>query len=268
MPAFSPSIPELPGLWRGQDWLGAPQPVVPSGHAALDAVLPAGGWPLGALCELLLAPAARSEWALVLPALAARLGQAGGYAVLVAPPLEPFAPALQAAGLPPERLCWVRPAAGRPGDAALAAAWACEQALRCRDVRAVLAWLPQATAPVLRRLQLAAVQHRQLLWVVRPVQARLAASPAPLRLWLQAAQQALQVQVLKRRGPPVERPVALPAGPALLRQVLAAQAQRRRQMQRQLLPQAGPGAAVAPGVPMSEDFHGNAALAGMAAAAL
>ncbi len=229
-PATSLSPASLPGLWRGQDWLGAAHPVVATGHAALDAELPAGGWPLGALSELLLAPHARVEWALVLPALAARLQGGRGHAVLVAPPLEPFAPALQAARVPPAQLCCIWPAGQGAADAA-ASAWACEQALRCRDVRAVLAWLPQAAPAVLRRLQLAAAQHRQLLWVFRPPQARLSASPAPLRLQLESARQALLVHVLKRRGLPLERPLALPACPPLLGAVLQAQAQRRRQMQ-------------------------------------
>ncbi|AVO50631.1 hypothetical protein C6568_16355 [Melaminivora suipulveris] len=262
-PAQPASALNLPGLWRGQDWLGAPQPAVSSGHAALDAELPGSGWPLGALCEVLLAPQARSEWALVLPALAARLQGTGGQAVLVAPPLEPFAPALQAASVPAQRLCSVSPGFG-PADGA-AAAWACEQALRCRDVRAVLAWLPLASTAVLRRLQLAAAQQRQLLWVFRPAQSHPAASPAPLRLQLESARRALLVHVLKRRGPPLEQPVALPVCSPALAQVLTAQAARRRQMQQQAGAQRRPSPdtqSAAPGAPLVPH-----ALAGVAAAA-
>lgn len=257
---------QLPGLWRGQDWLGAPQPVLASGHAALDAQLPGGGWPLGALSEVLLAPQVRSEWALVLPALAARLHGAHGQAVLVAPPLEPFAPALHAASVPAQRLCCVGAVGGGTLDAA-AAAWACEQALRCRDVRAVLAWLPQVSAAVLRRLQLAAAQQRQLLWVFRPAQQHAGASPAPLRLQLENARSTLLVHVLKRRGPPLDRPVALPACSPAMIAVLDAQAARRRQMQQQAgarpqQPAAQPAAIAAPGAP--EPSH---ALAGVVATA-
>ena len=113
----------------------------------------------------------------------------------------------------------------------MAAAWACEQALRCRDVRAVLAWLPQVPAAVLRRLQLAAAQHRQLLWVMRPERSRAQASPAPLRLWLQPQGEELHVHVVKRRGPPLAQPVALPARTPVLAAALQAQAQWRRQVQ-------------------------------------
>jgi len=113
----------------------------------------------------------------------------------------------------------------------MAAAWACEQALRCRDVRAVLAWLPQVATQSLRRLQLAAAQNQQLLWVLRPEGARAQASPAPLRLWLQPQADRLLIHVIKRRGPSALHPVALPGHAALLAAVLRGQAQRRQQAQ-------------------------------------
>ncbi|APW47500.1 hypothetical protein [Rhodoferax antarcticus] len=54
---------------------------LPSGHAALDAQLPGGGWPVGASCEILQPQAGQGEWRLLLPALRS-LTQA---VVLVAP---------------------------------------------------------------------------------------------------------------------------------------------------------------------------------------
>lgn len=223
----------MPGVWRGGAWAQADQPVLDTGHGPLNAELPGGGWPLGSMSELLLPLHARCEWTVLLPALARLLADGerdgAGHAVLVAPPLEPFMPALQAAGVPAERLCCIHPCGG-PG-AGMAAAWACEQALRCRDVRAVLAWLPQLAAPPLRRLQLAAAQHRQLLWVLRPEGARAQASPAPLRLWLRPEGERLLVHVFKRRGPCATHPVALSAHGAQLAAVLQAQAWRRRQAQ-------------------------------------
>ena len=229
MAAFlSSSLNALPGVWQGDAWAHAPQPALATGHAPLDAQLPGGGWPLGCMSELLLPPQAHPEWTLVMPALAAHLAQGPGHAVLVTPPLEPFLPALQPVGLTADRLCCIHPSSPR---ADMAAAWACEQALRCRDVRAVLAWLPQVPAAVLRRLQLAAAQHRQLLWVMRPERSRAQASPAPLRLWLQPQGEELHVHVVKRRGPPLAQPVALPARTPVLAAALQAQAQWRRQVQ-------------------------------------
>jgi protein ImuA len=68
--------------------------------------------------------------------------------------------------------------------------WACEQALRCAEVSAVLAWLPRARVGELRRLQLAAAQHESLLFVLRPESVAQSASPARLRLALTAARPA------------------------------------------------------------------------------
>ncbi|WCM86274.1 translesion DNA synthesis-associated protein ImuA [Acidovorax sp. NCPPB 3576] len=247
---------ELPGVWQGDALTAQHGRVQPSGHALLDAALPGGGWPLGAMTEVLQPPQGGAEWPLVLPALARAAAQRGGQVVLVAPPAEPFAPALQAAGLPADRLCRVRPLPSRHDQSA---AWASEQALRCRDVLAVLAWLPQAPPEALRRLQLAAAQQAALLWVFRPQDLRLQASPAPLRLWVVQGVQAiqgiqgaegspafgraqglpapaqvpgwpdggrapgvLQVHVLKRRGPPLMQPVPVCAHASALSAVLAA----------------------------------------------
>ncbi len=223
----------VPGVWHA-DALGAgQQQVLPTGFAQLDAQLPGGGWPVGALSEVLQPLAGLHEWQLVLPALVQATARRVGAVVVVAPPCEPFGQALQAQGLLPERLCVVR------ADSAKAALWAAEQALRCGDVLAVLAWLPQAQPAALRRLQLAAAQQRQLLWVFRPDSAAPQASPALLRLLVQglamsgetAAPPGMQVQILKRRGPPLVQGLGLPGCHPRLAQVLLAQAERRRAAQ-------------------------------------
>lgn len=221
---------EVPGVWRGDGMVQTPQPTQPSGHALLDAQLPGGGWPLGAMSEILLSAHAFHEWRLVLPALAGVVASGlSGRVVLVAPPHAPFGPVLAAGGLPADRVC--RIVAG-PHQGAQAA-WSAEQALRCRDVLAVLAWLPQTAPEVLRRLQLAAAHQGRLLWVFRPEHLRGQASPAPLRLWAHSVgdNEGVQVHVFKRRGPPVLAPVLLPACDARLVAVLQAQARRRQAAQ-------------------------------------
>lgn len=217
---------EVPGVWQGSDWAAAGlQRTRPTGHAALDAQLPGGGWPLGAMAEVLQPPQAVREWPLVLPGLAQAIAEgAAGRVVLVAPPHEPFAPALQAGGLPAQRLCRVLADAHQATEAA----WASEQALRCRDVLAVLAWLPQARPDTLRRLQLAAAQQGRWLWVFRPDTQRGQSSPAPLRLWVLGRDTQLHVHLVKRRGPPLLEPVVLPLRNAALAAVLDAQARRKR----------------------------------------
>jgi protein ImuA len=276
-PSFAPKVPPpltRSDVWRGDELATAETRVVSTGHVALDAQLPGGGWPIGALTEVLQAVPEAQVWQLLLPALALAVRRHGGRVVLVGAPQVPFVPAIAAGGLPAETLLWIR------GDGAVARSWACEQALRCADVAAVLAWLPQARASDLRRLQLAAAQHENLLFVFRPeAQARMA-SPARLRLRfvpvsvpaqerqrtrLQSwstdddfdhagapdaqprrgggvaglagravhavhADQAgrMEVDVLKRRGPPLATPLALPARGERLAALLRATLRRRR----------------------------------------
>lgn len=186
---------QRPDVWRGGQLSRAAAPVRASGHAALDAVLPGGGWPCGELTELLSRETGIGELSLLLPALAA-LDPEAGWVVLVAPPWRPHAPAWLAAGVPLDRLLVVE--AGAPD-----AAWACEQLLASGALAALLAWLPDSDARGLRRLQLAAHGHRSLAFVFRPHTVAASASPAPLRLALAAAEGGLAVEVLKRRGPPL-----------------------------------------------------------------
>lgn len=208
-PAPPPTLPPLAAarVWRA-DRLDREVPadaVRPTGHAALDAELPGGGWPMAGLTELLLPVPGVGELRLLAPALA-------GLALLwVAPPCVPYAPALATLGLTPERLAVV--AAEDPADAA----WATEQALRAGVLGAVLWWQPAtlrdragAWATTLRRLHLAAEAGHAPLFALRSLAARAQASPAPLRLALAAVGPSrLAVEVFKRRGPPMVAPLVL-----------------------------------------------------------
>lgn len=189
----------------------SPAGVVATGHALLDAELPGGGWPVGALCEILQSHSAQSEWRLLSPALCAaqrplaRPG-AASWVVLIGPPHVPFGPALAALGLDVGRLLWVK------AQASTERLWSAEQALHCAGVAAVLAWLPQVQAASLRRLQVTAQTHAKLLFVVRPASAQHESSPALLRLLLgQGGGDALCLQILKRRGPPLAQTLVLSA---------------------------------------------------------
>jgi protein ImuA len=204
-------------VWRADALACAAGATVASGHGALDAELPGGGWPLGAISEILQPPGVCQEWRLLLPALT----RTPGPVVLVGPPQVPFGPGLAAQGLDARRLLWV-------GAVAPAARlWATEQALRCAEVVAVLAWLPQVRTEQLRRLQLAAQTHSKLLFVLRPAAAQSESSPAVLRLLLvralaaDVASDALRVQILKRRGAPLAHTLVLSARPAGLAVLLA-----------------------------------------------
>ncbi|NBW25423.1 MAG: translesion DNA synthesis-associated protein ImuA [Betaproteobacteria bacterium] len=216
--AYAADLPDQ--VWRA-DALAAPQAdTVSSGDAALDAQLPGGGWPVGALTELIQAPGVHLEWRLLLPALL-RCGQ--GPVVLVGAPalgaaaLLPFAPALAGLGLPWQRLLWLRAT-----DAQL---WMAEQALRCAPVDAVLLWRAQVRPQELRRLQLAAAQHHKLLFVMRHSEAAHTASPAVLRVQIAPCAThatGLRVEILKRRGPPVAHAIQILPAQGQLARVLAA----------------------------------------------
>ncbi|MEO7938694.1 MAG: translesion DNA synthesis-associated protein ImuA [Burkholderiaceae bacterium] len=213
MPRPAPIL-DNPDIWRADALAHPVGRALSTGHAALDAQLPGGGWPVGALIEILQAHSAQNEWRLLLPALAS---WGAGPVVLVGAPHIPFGPGLSSQGLAPERLLWVRAAAPA------ARMWACEQALRCAQVDVVLGWLPQARADQLRRLQMAASEHGKLLFVMRPERAQGESSPAVLRLLasLQPQGDGVQLEILKRKGPPAAHLLQLPARAARLAALLA-----------------------------------------------
>jgi cell division inhibitor SulA len=188
-----------PAIWRGGDC--APEPdALPTGFAALDQVLPGGGWPGNALTEIVLAREGIGELRLTLPTLAA-LTNAGREVVWVAPPYTPHAPALAAAGIALRRLALVR---CRTPQEAL---WTFDQALRAPECGAAFAWLPEHDERVLRRLAVAAREGRTwgVLWRRPGVRAQ--AIAAPLRLALDAQDGQLAVKVLKRRGGELAKPI-------------------------------------------------------------
>jgi len=139
-----------------------------------------------------------------LPALA-RVQAERRDVVWIAPPHQPYAPALAAAGLDLARFYVV--ACKTPQDAL----WAFEQSLRAPECGAAFAWLATNDQRVLRRLQVAARDGRTwgALWR-RPGQLG-SAMAAPLRLALSRRDGKLAVRVLKRRGAELARPVLVNA---------------------------------------------------------
>jgi len=217
-PAASASL-DLPHVWRGRELAQAQERTVPTGHPPLDAELPGGGWPVGCLIEVLQPQPHQFAWQLMAPALRERSRSESGPIVLVNPPYLPFGPGLRGLALRPEQLLCVQ------SDKVAARLWATEQALRCADVAAVLAWLPQARNEDLRRLHLCAQQHDRFLVAFRGVDARTHSSPARLRLLVEGAQQ-MEVRILKRRGPPLLQPLVLRGQPPRLAALLAARKRR------------------------------------------
>ena len=185
-------------LQRSDLWLGQKAVRIsaePTGHAALDALLPGGGWPRGALSEILLPRPGVGEWNLLLPALV-RLSQAGRRIALVAPPHLPYAPALARAGIALDR-CWIV-----QSESAADGIWAIEQLLRSSAPGAVVGWIEAADERIQRRLQLAAEQAGSgpLGLLLRPLSAHQQPSVAALRLALKPEAGGPRIDILKARG--------------------------------------------------------------------
>lgn len=189
-----------PGIWRGDRLAQAGLDALPTGFAELDEQLPGGGWPRGALTEILVEREGIGELRLLLPALA-RVTDQSGWLALVAPPHVPYAPALAAAGIRLKQLLVTKP------QSAADAWWTTEQALRSGACSAVLSWLSTPDERRMRRLQLGAESGRAWGVLFRSASAAQERSPAALRLRLEATANGLAVHILKRRGGQLSKPV-------------------------------------------------------------
>lgn len=194
---------QRPDVWRGGH--APPIETVPSGFAALDRWLPGGGWPRGALTEVLVVREGVGELRPLLPALA-HLSHGDRWIAFIAPPYVPFAPAFAAAGVELSRLLLVHPKTRAEH------LWAVEMALRAGACAAVLAWPEGVTAEGLRRWQLAAEAGES--WGILFQRRNVERSPATLRVGVASAgRNAVDVHILKRRGGWPVGPVRLETAP-------------------------------------------------------
>ncbi|RZL09656.1 MAG: translesion DNA synthesis-associated protein ImuA [Rubrivivax sp.] len=202
-------------LWRADHLSRPTQHTCSTGFGALDQELPGGGWPTHSLTEVLQQPAQPghplAEWRLLLPGLR-RMVKRGLPLVLIGPPLPPHAPGLQQAGIDVSELVWVQ------AQSVNERLWATEQMIKgpgaAGGLGSVLAWLPQAQAAQIRRLQTWALHCQAPVFVMRPARVREDASAAPLRVMVRLDDAStLKVSLLKRRGPVHESEIALQAWP-------------------------------------------------------
>jgi len=201
---------ENPRVWRGRDQAGR-RAGLASGYPELDRHLPGGGWPRESLTEVLTEHYGIGELRLLMPALARLSTETStqdftepGWIAWVAPPFQPYPPALQQCGIDLSRMLIVRP---RDDSEIL---WSAEQALSSGTCAAVLLWPSMLDDQASRRLQLAAEKGRSWAIAFRPLAARRQPSAAALRLELHPDGQARRVHILKSRG----------GGPAVITQLL------------------------------------------------
>ncbi|HKJ20086.1 MAG TPA: translesion DNA synthesis-associated protein ImuA [Woeseiaceae bacterium] len=191
---------ENPRVWRGRDQAGR-RAGLASGYPELDRHLPGGGWPRESLTEVLTEHYGIGELRLLMPALARLSTETStqdftepGWIAWVAPPFQPYPPALQQCGIDLSRMLIVRP---RDDSEIL---WSAEQALSSGTCAAVLLWPSMLDDQASRRLQLAAEKGRSWAIAFRPLAARRQPSAAALRLELHPDGQATRVHILKSRG--------------------------------------------------------------------
>ena len=172
-------------LWRGH----APRKAntLSTGHPALDAMLPGGGWPRGALSEVLHAAPGSGELRLVLPLLA-RLSQQRRPIALIAPPLVPYAPGWAQAGVDLTQLVVIEAPAGRVIDSA------CQ--LLQAGAAVVCFWARRLNETDTRRMTLAAETAQAVAVWMRDAAAQGIPSTAALRI----AVRGNTADILKVRG--------------------------------------------------------------------
>ena len=210
----APPLPELarllehPAIWRGRS-AARQEEALATGYDALDASLPGRGWPRTGLIEILVARFGVGELYLLLPLLAALTSRpAARWCVWIAPPLDPYAPALAAQGVNLERVLVVRVPAGDSASRSVAnrsvapgPLWAFEQTLGSGASDVALAWAARdPRAREIRRLQLAAERGKALGVLFRPQRAARQSSSAVLRLAVEPRPTGVQLTLLKSRG--------------------------------------------------------------------
>ena len=117
-----------------------------------------------------------------------------GWIAWVAPPFQPYPPALQKWGINLSRVLIVRP---RNDSEVL---WSAEQALSSGTCAAVLLWPQALDDQASRRLQLAAEKGASWAVAFRPLTARSEPSAAALRIELSAGSRGTRLSILKSRG--------------------------------------------------------------------
>lgn len=179
-------------IWQATQSLRPGAQAQSTGYSELDACV-GGGWPRGALTELLLPMTGIGELRLCLPALR-QASQSGKAVFWFDPPHIPYAPALARAGVLLSHLFVIRSKQRKDQ------LWGMDQALRSQACGLILAWPDHPRPGDLRRLQLAAAESDGLAILMRADRDSHQTSPSALRLQLRPHPEGLDVTVLKRRG--------------------------------------------------------------------
>lgn len=171
------------------------QAALNTGYAALDVMLPHGGWPTGAITEIFYPDEFDSSFALPLlwPALA-KLSQTQRWLTLIGPPNTPSPGQLLSQGIDLSQVLMIHPHATSNG------LWAVEQALRAGNSSAVISWVTHADHFAMQDLRGAALAGNCCGLIFRPEWAMDQPSAANLRLRLTpTAQGDIYVERMEQR---------------------------------------------------------------------
>lgn len=216
-------------VWRGTDLGEAVVRACGTGWSELDRELPGGGWPARSLTEILSPQPSLLEFRLGGGALR-HATAAGKQVVLVGAPKRPHAPGLLREGLAAHQVIWIE--ADQPAQRM----WVVEQLVKSNAAGAIVAWLPQARAEQIRRLQIAALGCDAPVFLCRPESARGESSAAPLRLQASAGLDwELLVTIVKRRGPVHTGQLRLRSVPGGLEDILTPRLQRPSELAKALV---------------------------------
>lgn len=160
-----------------------------TGWSQLDALLPSGGWPAGALTEVLHKIEPMNAFNLLLPALTT-LTQSAKHVVLIEPPTLPLAQTLRQHGIRMEFLHVIK-------NEAQAGGWNAEQYLSSGCAAAVILWPHPSDGQRLRSLQQSAETGASHAFVFRNVAQARHASSAVLRVMIGDDERGFALNVLR-----------------------------------------------------------------------
>lgn len=196
---------DYPAIWHGNDSALRNTPSIATGYAELDIQLPGAGWPKAAITEIHVERPGIGELQLAIPA-AAHLTQSDRGLFIIAPPYQPYAPALTAHGVKLSRTMLIYPKTLAEQISAY------EHALQSEKCGIAMLWLDQMNERMseiaLRRLHRAAESRDALTFLFRA--SRAGSFPqSTLRLHVSRKESNVVVHILKRRGGGIPSPIML-----------------------------------------------------------
>ena len=185
-------VANTPHLWQGSSPYQNVSPAIPSGHKALDDLLPGGGWPSNTLIEIVASSWGIGELRLLAP-LMRLMTEQQRWLLWVCPPHRPNAPAFVNAGIDTRYIAVVKKRFTEPDKL-----WCIEKALQENRCGLVLAWSECFSHSALRRLQLAAESGGTLGLLFSNRETK--NSPAAMRLGLSPDAHGINAKLIKARG--------------------------------------------------------------------